>query len=101
MIAAWPLFYSSGYSRQWVTETGETMLCVEKDDPREAPESGDKASTCEKITRHTRLPTGTAGGFLFPGTIVNCHPDGLTARRDARRYHQNQKLTPSTAMLKG
>jgi len=42
MIAAWPLFYSSGYSRQWVTETGETMLCVEKDDPREAPESGDK-----------------------------------------------------------
>ncbi len=42
MIAAWPLFYSSGYSWQWVTETGETMLCVEKDDPREAPESGDK-----------------------------------------------------------
>ena len=42
MIAAWPLFYSSGYSWQWVTETGETMLGVEKDDPREAPESGDK-----------------------------------------------------------
>jgi hypothetical protein len=42
MIAAWPLFYSSDYSRQWVTETGETMLCVEKDDPHEAPESGDK-----------------------------------------------------------
>ncbi|KAI3490110.1 hypothetical protein L1887_45567 [Cichorium endivia] len=31
-----------GYSGKWLSDTGETMLCVEKDDPREAPESGDK-----------------------------------------------------------
>ncbi|HDS6501544.1 TPA: hypothetical protein QH250_000260 [Enterobacter asburiae] len=42
MIAAWPLFNQPGYSGEWLSETGETMLCVEKDDPREAPESGDK-----------------------------------------------------------
>jgi hypothetical protein len=42
MSAAWPLFNQPGYSGEWLSETGETMLCVEKDDPREAPESGDK-----------------------------------------------------------
>jgi hypothetical protein len=36
---AWPFFYQPGYSGKWVSKTGEIMLCVEKDDPREAPES--------------------------------------------------------------
>ena len=43
------------------------MLCVEKDDPREAPESGDKKpQPVKKITQPVRFPaTGTAGGFSF------------------------------------
>jgi hypothetical protein len=45
--------------------------------------------------------TGTAGGFLFHRNKVNCHPDGLTERQDARQYLQNQKLTPSRLALKG
>jgi hypothetical protein len=43
--------------------------------------------------------TGTAGGF-FLGITVNGDPDGLAACRDARQYRENQKLTPSTSMLK-
>lgn len=66
MIAA--RYLLSGYSWQWVTETGETMLCVEKDDPREAPESGDKKPQPKKNDIRVYPPPAPLVAFLFPGT---------------------------------
>lgn len=73
------------------------MLCVEKDDPREAPESGDKKPQPVKITQPVRFPaTGTAGGFSFlRGIMLTAIQVVQHSTEMPDNISKIQKLTPS------